>query len=253
MDESTQKTCSLCQQELSRDAFNRRAASRDGLQAKCRTCESARKRLMRSLSPKARAAANLRAIRKAQNAAVAEKACSACAVVKDIAEFHRTSDGSKGGRRATCKACDKIWHAENYRRNREALLGRNRAWREANPEQCADAARRYYESNKDAIYQRHREWVARNPLWISEFQNRRRAAMRGSMTEPVDPESIWTGTCGICGNALDRSARHPDPLSPSLDHIVPVSRGGAHVVANLQWAHLICNIRKGARMPTDAA
>jgi 5-methylcytosine-specific restriction endonuclease McrA len=30
-------------------------------------------------------------------------------------------------------------------------------------------------------------------------------------------------------------------MSASLDHIVPVSLGGAHVPGNVQLAHLICN------------
>jgi 5-methylcytosine-specific restriction endonuclease McrA len=31
----------------------------------------------------------------------------------------------------------------------------------------------------------------------------------------------------------------------SLDHLVPVSKGGAHIATNLRLAHLQCNIRRG--------
>jgi 5-methylcytosine-specific restriction endonuclease McrA len=34
----------------------------------------------------------------------------------------------------------------------------------------------------------------------------------------------------------------------TVDHIIPLSKGGAHAVANLQLAHLACNIRKGNRI-----
>ena len=32
-----------------------------------------------------------------------------------------------------------------------------------------------------------------------------------------------------------------DPLSPSLDHVVPRSRGGDDAMGNLRTAHMICN------------
>lgn len=53
--------------------------------------------------------------------------------------------------------------------------------------------------------------------------------------------------CGICTEPVDPEATWPDPLSASLDHVVPVSRGGVHVPENAQCAHLVCNVQKGAR------
>ncbi len=47
--------------------------------------------------------------------------------------------------------------------------------------------------------------------------------------------------CQICGKLIDRKKKCPHPLSPSLDHIIPLSRGGDHVEKNLQAAHLRCN------------
>jgi hypothetical protein len=54
--------------------------------------------------------------------------------------------------------------------------------------------------------------------------------------------------CGICGNPVDRSLVWPDPMSVSLDHIVPLSRGGAHTRANVRCTHLHCNVSKGAQI-----
>lgn len=53
-------------------------------------------------------------------------------------------------------------------------------------------------------------------------------------------------TCGICATPVDKSLVWPHPLSVSLDHVLPVSRGGAHAPENAQCAHLACNVRKGA-------
>lgn len=42
------------------------------------------------------------------------------------------------------------------------------------------------------------------------------------------------------------------PMSPELDEIIPVARGGSpYDIDNLQLAHRICNQKKGARMAGD--
>jgi len=50
--------------------------------------------------------------------------------------------------------------------------------------------------------------------------------------------------CGICGLKIDKRLKSPNLLSKSIDHIIPVSKGGADAPINLQSAHLICNIGK---------
>jgi len=51
--------------------------------------------------------------------------------------------------------------------------------------------------------------------------------------------------CQLCGQPVDRSVAWPHPLFPSLDHIVPLSKGGRHEIGNVQLAHLRCNLSKG--------
>jgi 5-methylcytosine-specific restriction endonuclease McrA len=52
-------------------------------------------------------------------------------------------------------------------------------------------------------------------------------------------------TCQLCGELVLMTETAPHPQSPSLDHIVPLSRGGSHSEENVQLAHFICNSRKG--------
>ena len=70
-----------------------------------------------------------------------------------------------------------------------------------------------------------------------------RARKRGLPAEPVSPRAVFERDewkCGLCSEQVDRK-------DASLDHIIPVSRGGWHVESNLQLAHLRCNQSKGNR------
>lgn len=51
--------------------------------------------------------------------------------------------------------------------------------------------------------------------------------------------------CGICGREIDMTLKSPHPLSATVDHIIPVSKGGhPSELANLQAAHRVCNQQK---------
>ena len=53
--------------------------------------------------------------------------------------------------------------------------------------------------------------------------------------------------CGICRQPVDKNLKYPHPMSASLDHIIPLSKGGKHSKDNVQLAHFSCNSKKGAR------
>lgn len=52
------------------------------------------------------------------------------------------------------------------------------------------------------------------------------------------------GKCGVCGKAVNLALEYPHPMSASMDHIVPLARGGSHTYDNIQLAHLRCNLQK---------
>ena len=60
--------------------------------------------------------------------------------------------------------------------------------------------------------------------------------------------------CAICGQPVEKDGtkwkyHYPHPGSPSVDHIIPVSKGGhPSDLANLQLAHLACNRQKSDRV-----
>lgn len=60
-------------------------------------------------------------------------------------------------------------------------------------------------------------------------------------------------TCQLCGDKVARNEKVPHPKAPTLDHIIPLARGGTHEMANVQTACFVCNSRKGDRITIGAA
>lgn len=58
--------------------------------------------------------------------------------------------------------------------------------------------------------------------------------------------------CAICGKPVDKKLKYPNPMSPTVDHIIPIARGGhPSDIDNLQLAHLSCNRTKADNLPSD--
>lgn len=79
----------------------------------------------------------------------------------------------------------------------------------------------------------------------------RRARLIGASVEKFSHIEVFERdgwSCYLCGGLTDRLAKWPDLHTPSLDHVVPLSRGGEHSMQNTRCAHLGCNLSKGARL-----
>lgn len=81
-------------------------------------------------------------------------------------------------------------------------------------------------------------------------ETRRRMRIKEGTYEPFQYTVVYKRddwTCGLCGEAIDPKLEYPYRMSASLDHIVPLSQGGDHVMSNAQAAHWICNVKRGVR------
>jgi 5-methylcytosine-specific restriction endonuclease McrA len=54
--------------------------------------------------------------------------------------------------------------------------------------------------------------------------------------------------CHICGQPIDYTLPHLDPKSFVIDHVVPLTKGGADTIDNIKAAHRDCNSTKRARL-----
>ena len=50
--------------------------------------------------------------------------------------------------------------------------------------------------------------------------------------------------CQLCGDKVNKKLLSPHLMAPSLDHIIPFTKGGTHERKNVQLAHLSCNMKK---------
>lgn len=66
----------------------------------------------------------------------------------------------------------------------------------------------------------------------------------GENVRPLCLFSICGWKCGICHEDIDPALRYPDAMCATVDHIIPLSRGGEHVWSNCQPAHKHCNEEK---------
>lgn len=92
------------------------------------------------------------------------------------------------------------------------------------------------------------------PAWDDRRRanyHKRRAQKVTTSVENLVPldiyqRDIWL--CGLCSTPVDPDVSWPDPYSASLDHVLPLSKGGSHTYENVQLAHLTCNVSKGNRI-----
>jgi 5-methylcytosine-specific restriction endonuclease McrA len=166
--------------------------------------------------------------------------CSVCAVARSLDEFHANKN-RPNGKSVTCKECAKQ---------------RARLWTKNNPEKALENSRKQYHKDIDKSRKnraaRVRKWYAANPekgrasasRWkknnrdtATAYENSRRAKKAGAgmyVVSPKDLRRLMSSSCVNCG------ARE----KISIDHIIPIARGGRHSVGNLQTLCTPCNSSK---------
>lgn len=159
--------------------------------------------------------------------ATGERPCSQCGQVKVCAEFpqyaYTTAQGKRSRRYdSRCRDCQRERRRARHVRQREHSLATARAWRQKHPQRARAAITAYRQAHRDVLL---RQRV------VAEQKRRLRGYNRCVVrVKAVTEEALAMARVGTryldayTGDLIDR---------PTIDHIVPLCRGGEHAAENV--------------------
>lgn len=131
-----------------------------------------------------------------------------------------------------------------YAANAKSICAERRAWYAANREKRLAQKKVYYAKNRERKIARERIWCVANPEKRADAGNRRRARKLAATAIPIPAaalRALKAAPCAYC-----------DAPGPStIDHMIPLARGGAHALENLTSACKRCNSRKCTKTAED--
>lgn len=152
---------------------------------------------------------------------------------------------------------------EYYRNNKEKLTAINRNWDKRNLEQKRAARRKWRKESGYIEYER--KWFKENEEKRREYgrksyhknkertkpmravRAKNRCALKrggqGSFTYQ-DVDRLFNQQLGCCAGC---ARSFSDELPVTIDHVVPLSRGGSNLPDNIQLMCMSCNDSKGSR------
>lgn len=155
---------------------------------------------------------------------------------KADALFHLLNDKTH-----VCSVCGKYFSISEFMENKGRRLI------PTNPKYCSRECENKHNNRKSKECKRRRG---------VQDGHRHRAKKYGCAYDPTVtlPRLIKRDglRCAICGEMCDPNdnswSKYSGPMYPSIDHIVPMSKGGGHVWENVQVAHIICNSNKSDKV-----
>jgi len=196
------------------------------------------------------------------------KTCTICErELPATAEFFTRDKTRSDGLHPYCKTCRNAKRTasrqadpEKTRKNRE----RANAWFYANRERAHKQRKRLYQEHRERAIQESRDWREKNPERYRATQHayklkhyranreqyrtyvrKRRAIKAGApgthdASDIADLYEMQAGRCAYCGVSLSDGYH--------VDHVVPLSRGGANSPDNLALACVFCNCSKSGQL-----
>lgn len=174
----------------------------------------------------------------------ASKPCQSCGATKLLADFPFRKD--RGIFRALCKKCTGERVKMAYHRYREVKHRHNATYYAFNVDKIRKQNAAYVAANIEQHNERSRRWLMNNPAAAQAIRARRRARIKNSngSFSGADWSAIIRKQNGQCFYCFDIEKL-------TIEHVVPLSRGGAHDKSNIVGACMDCNRRKNARTPEE--
>lgn len=155
-----------------------------------------------------------------------------------------------------CVTCTNERQRRYYRDNPEPKKANAKKWKQQNPDRKKELDSRWQKENKDRANESKQKWLRNNPgrakeaargwrkrnpdkkMAIEENRRARKNNTGGSYTGPEWKALVesYGGRCLCCGRTDVRL---------TVDHIVPISKGGSSDIGNIQCLCVQCNSSKG--------
>ena len=247
------KKCRTCGQEKELSEFSAHRGRHDGKNNECLDCNRTRSLIWSRLHAqrnRERVQAYL-AIKSGRASAVVVrlKRCTRCDGWKLPGDFGTNGSGC---RRSECGECRRARERTQRRDNLDEKRRRDREQyaksrqqrrriaakhRVKRVDRINDYMRGYYQRTKAERQRRHKEWCQKNPESVRQYAATTRARKRkvpGNLTY-AEWHQILETFDGCCAYCLQPS------VSLTQDHVIPLSRGGEHSLANVVPACRRCN------------
>ena len=163
------------------------------------------------------------------------KTCVRCSQLLSLENFGKNRS-RKDGLTTYCKPCISEVKKVFYQTNRSKLLARGAAYRNANSHKLESYHREYYRKNAELCKYRIKKWQAANKEKLIAYNSKRRLLVKSNLffVSSKELSRLLEEKCAYCKEAK----------SDSIDHIIPVSRGGSHSIGNLIGSCTPCNSKK---------
>jgi 5-methylcytosine-specific restriction endonuclease McrA len=142
----------------------------------------------------------------------------------------------------------RAYDREYYQRNRERLLAYQDEYNARHSDKIRERLSDYRVHNRERLRAWHRDYRINNPdmlAWryriksaIRQAQKKATAIVKFSPEDLQDKFSYWNNSCWVCG----------EPAT-AVDHVKPLSAGGAHMLCNLRPICRSCNSAKNDKWP----
>jgi 5-methylcytosine-specific restriction endonuclease McrA len=160
------------------------------------------------------------------------KTCSKCKAEKDDNQYNTSKH--KDGLSSWCKQCTGNCAKEIRIKNKEFRYLQTAKYADKNN----DRAKKWYVENRQRVIDRVKEWrLCNKGKRQIESANRRAEKSNGTLTnkEWSEIKNSFGNKCLCCGSNEKRL---------TVDHVIPLSKGGLHVKENIQPLCINCNSKK---------
>lgn len=169
------------------------------------------------------------------------KQCNKCNQTKEETLFFK-DNRSINGTFNTCKTCCSEKSKQRYQENKTSIRERVKVYYQENKETIAASNKKWRVKNKERIHQIRKLYISQNRTKFQAASQRRRARISGASGKHTQEEiqylkEIQNFKCLMC--------KRPEPeIKLTLDHIVPLSKGGGDGIGNCQMLCKPCNSSK---------